>query len=117
MGESSGSGTERRKSREIAEIEDLLDAYMQARESSEPKEETLTLSPRQGGSPGSGVPPEPEELIQALQDLENSASSDAIVREKIAKLPPEVSEVAKIDSIKSVAAAEMLQGQVEEANT
>ena len=29
---------------------------------------------------GSGDPPEPEELIVALQDLENSASSDAEVR-------------------------------------
>jgi len=115
--ESSGSGTERRKSREIAEIEDLLDASMQASESSEAKEETLTLSPRQGGSPGSGDPPEPEELIQALQDLENSASSDAIVREKIAKLPPEVSEVAKIDSLQSLSEAKVLNGQVEEAST
>jgi hypothetical protein len=62
-------------------------------------EESLVLSPRQvrsavqcivhrvvvqigpqGGSPGSGDPPEPEELIRALQDLENSASSDATVR-------------------------------------
>jgi len=115
--ESSGSGTERRKSREIAEIEDLLDASMQASETSESQGETLTLSPRQGGSPGSGDPPEPEELIQALQDLENSASSDAIVREKIAKLPPEVSEVARIDSLQSVSEAKVLNGQVEEAST
>jgi len=115
--ESSGSGTERRKSREIAEIEDLLDSSLQASESIEPKEETLTLSPRQGGSPGSGDPPEPEELIQALQDLENSASSDAIVREKIAKLPPEVSEVARIDSLQSMGEAKVLFGQVEEAST
>eukprot|EP00090_Calanus_glacialis_P036992 TRINITY_DN6332_c0_g1_i2.p1 TRINITY_DN6332_c0_g1~~TRINITY_DN6332_c0_g1_i2.p1 ORF type:complete len:376 (+),score=117.16 TRINITY_DN6332_c0_g1_i2:52-1128(+) len=115
--ESSGSGTERRKSREIAEIEDLLDASMQASETSDAQEETLTLSPRQGGSPGSGDPPEPEELIQALQDLENSASSDAIVREKIAKLPPEVSEVARIESLQSVAEAKVLNGQVEEAST
>jgi len=115
--ESSGSGPERRKSREIAEIEDLLDASMQASETSDAQEETLTLSPRQGGSPGSGDPPEPEELIQALQDLENSASSDAIVREKIAKLPPEVSEVARIESLQSVAEAKVLNGQVEEAST
>lgn len=115
--ESSGSGTERRKSREIAEIEDLLDASMQASETSDTKEETLTLSPRQGGSPGSGDPPEPEELIQALQDLENSASSDAIVREKIAKLPPEVSEVAKIDGLQSLSEAKVLNSQVAEAST
>merc|ERR1719471_2730936 len=86
-------------------------------EKTRPDVEILTLSPRQGGSPGSGDPPEPEELIQALQDLENSASSDAIVREKIAKLPPEVSEVTKLEGIKSAAEAQVLQGQVEEANT
>jgi len=115
--ESSGSGSERRKSREIAEIEDLLDASMKASETTtEAKGEALTLSPRQGGSPGSGDPPEPEELIQALQDLENSASSDALVRERIAKLPPGVSEVAKLDSLKSLAEAKNLSSQVEEAS-
>lgn len=35
-------------------------------------------------------PPEPEELIKILSDLENSASSDAAIRERIAKLPQEV---------------------------
>jgi len=126
---SGGTGpgsAERRKSQEIAEIEDLLDAPLEAAAANtgqtgdkpaKPDVETLTLSPRQGGSPGSGDPPEPDELIQALQDLENSASSDAVVREKIAKLPPEVSEASKLDSIRTVAEAEALQGQVDEANT
>lgn len=36
-----------------------------------------------------GDPPEPEELIKALLSLENSASSDANIRERIANLPPE----------------------------
>ena len=119
---------ERRKSQEIAEIEDLLDAPLEAAaantagqtggdKAAKPDVETLTLSPRQGGSPGSGDPPEPDELIQALQDLENSASSDAVVREKIAKLPPEVSEASKLDSIRTIAEAQTLQGQVDEANT
>jgi len=118
---------ERRKSREIAEIEDLLDAPLAeaaAAAASEPASagnknnvETLTLSPRQGGSPGSGDPPEPEELISALQDLENSASSDAVVREKIAKLPPEVSEVSKLDGLKSATEAQLLQSQVDEASS
>ena len=103
---SAGSGSEeRRKSRDAAEIDvdDMLDASMEAAVAAEKSKpvpqavEILTLSPRQGGSPGSGDPPEPEELIQALQDLENSASSDAVVREKIAKLPPEVSEVTKLE--------------------
>jgi len=117
------SSAERRKSREVADInqeidvEGMLDAPLEAASGSgRPEEETLTLSPRQGGSPGSGDPPEPEELIQALTDLENSASSDAVVREKIAKLPPEVSEVGKIDSLKSAAEAAALLGQVGDAS-
>jgi len=85
---SSGSAppteAERRKSREMAEIadiDDLLESSMvtPATAAQGLAEESLVLSPRQGGSPGSGDPPEPEELIKALQDLENSASSDATV--------------------------------------
>jgi hypothetical protein len=38
-------------------------------------------------------------LICLFQDLENSASSDAIVREKIASLPPEVSEIALLSKL------------------
>ena len=125
VSDGSGSGPEeRRMSREQPDIDvdDMLDASMEAAAAADQRPgpevvEILTLSPRQGGSPGSGDPPEPEELIQALQDLENSASSDAIVREKIAKLPPEVSEVTKLEGIKSAAEAQVLQGQVEEANT
>ena len=78
---------------------------------------------------------QPNIYITLFQDLENSASSDANVREKIAKLPPEVSEVAKLDSLKSLVEAQVslhhikfyfiikiffhqvLQGQVDEANT
>ena len=51
-------------------------------------------------------------MISALQELEeNSASSDAVVREKIAKLPAEVSEVSKLESLKSVAEVQLLQGK------
>lgn len=46
-------------------------------------------------------PPDPEVLIKALQDLENAASSDAVVREKIAALPSEVSEVSHLDELSS----------------
>jgi len=77
---------------------------------------TTLLSPRLG-SPGSGDPPEPEELILALQNLENAASSDAEVREKIAKLPPEVSEIAKLETITSASQGEALLVQVEEASS
>lgn len=51
-----------------------------------------------------GDPPEPEELIKMLQDLEEAASSDAMTREKITRLPPDVSSLdslAKIDDKES----------------
>lgn len=47
-----------------------------------------------------GDPPEPEELIKAIQDLENNtASADEIVRERIAQLPSDVSEVGLLSKI------------------
>ncbi|XP_072400036.1 regulation of nuclear pre-mRNA domain-containing protein 1B isoform X2 [Diabrotica undecimpunctata] len=63
-----------------------------------------------------GDPPEPEELIKAIQDLEvNIASSDEVVRERIAKLPREVSEVSLISKIQDKETAEKLSKQVTEA--
>ncbi|XP_039755898.1 regulation of nuclear pre-mRNA domain-containing protein 1A isoform X2 [Pararge aegeria] len=46
-----------------------------------------------------GDPPEPEELVKALLELESSASSDEAVRERIASLPPEVSEVQLLSKL------------------
>jgi hypothetical protein len=37
--------------------------------------------------------------VRSFQDLENSASSDALVREKIASLPPEVSEIGLLSKL------------------
>lgn len=59
-----------------------------------------------------GDPPEPEELIKALLSLENSASSDANIRERIANLPPEVSEIALLSKIEDKEAAAKLIVQV-----
>lgn len=56
-----------------------------------------------------------EELISALHELEHSASSDANVREKIASLPPEVSDASLLKKIRDKDAAERLQRQVNEA--
>ena len=50
--------------------------------------------------------------FQALQDLENSASSDAVVREKIARLPPEVSETSHLEKISSTEEGPKLLTQV-----
>ncbi|XP_071537696.1 regulation of nuclear pre-mRNA domain-containing protein 1B isoform X2 [Panulirus ornatus] len=60
-------------------------------------------------------PPEPEQLIEALQELENAATSDALVREKIANLPDEVSDVNLLNKLQDLAAARALCEQVDEA--
>lgn len=62
-----------------------------------------------------GDPPEPEELIRALMDLENSASVDVAVREKISKLPPDVSEVKLLSKLEDKEAALKLAERVNSA--
>lgn len=72
----------------------------------------ITLSPH---IPQECDPPEPEVLIKFLQSLENSASSDAAVREKIANLPPEVSEMSLLSKLTDKEAAIKLAVQVNDA--
>merc|ERR1712110_1210724 len=87
-------------------------------EASEIEEILQNSSPLQSEiSPPAEDPPEPEELIKALQDLENSASSDAVVREKIARLPPEVSETSQLEKITSTEDGLKLLTQVNNAST
>lgn len=62
-----------------------------------------------------GEPPEPEELVKAVLELENSASSDAVVRSKIANLPPEVSEITLLSKLEDKEQAAKLATQVNEA--
>lgn len=50
-----------------------------------------------------------------FQDLENTASSDAGVRERIASLPPEVSEVSLLANLADRSAADQLSIAVNEA--
>lgn len=59
-----------------------------------------------------GEPPEPEELIKALISIENSASSDAVVRERIANLPTEISEISCLAKLEDKDAAKNLATQV-----
>ncbi|XP_048778100.1 regulation of nuclear pre-mRNA domain-containing protein 1B-like isoform X2 [Ostrea edulis] len=61
------------------------------------------------------VVPDAEELVKRLSDLEHSASSDAAVREKIAALPPEVSDVNHLTKITDKETAVKLFRQVEDA--
>nr|XP_033818895.1 regulation of nuclear pre-mRNA domain-containing protein 1B isoform X2 [Geotrypetes seraphini] len=72
--------------------------------------------------PGSYSPRDPssgplltEDLIKALQDLENAASGDATVRQKIASLPQEVQDVSLLEKITDKEAAERLSKTVDEA--
>lgn len=62
-----------------------------------------------------GDPPEPEELIKMLQDLEDAASSDAATREKITRLPPEVSSLETLSKIDDKEAALKLSKKVNDA--
>lgn len=72
----------------------------------------VTLSPSQQPL---GDPPEPEDLIKMLESLESSASSDAATREKITKLPPEVSNVNELSKIEDKDAALKLATKVNAA--
>lgn len=75
------------------------------------KELHVTLSPK---TPVND-PPEPEELIKALNDLENAPSCDAVVRERISKLPPEIADVSLLSQIKGKDEGEELLRKVNDA--
>jgi regulator of Ty1 transposition protein 103 len=59
--------------------------------------------------------PEPEDLIKMMESLEEAASSDAATREKITKLPPEVSSLEALNKLEDKEAAAKLQVKVNEA--
>lgn len=75
-------------------------------------EKHVTLSPTQQPA---GDAPEPEDLIKMLESLEEAASSDAKTREKITRLPPEVSSIDALNKIEDKEAAARLQTKVNEA--
>uniref|UniRef100_A0A2K6EJL3 Regulation of nuclear pre-mRNA domain-containing protein n=1 Tax=Propithecus coquereli TaxID=379532 RepID=A0A2K6EJL3_PROCO len=56
-------------------------------------------------------------LVRALRDLENAASGDAAVRQRIASLPVEVQEVSLLDKITDKESGERLSKMVEDACT
>jgi len=59
--------------------------------------------------------PDADELVAKLQDLENSATQDAVVREKIANLPNEVTDPTYIDKVQDLKSARQLQQSIDEA--
>lgn len=62
-----------------------------------------------------GDPPEPEELIKMLQDLEEAASMDKETREKITRLPPDVSSLESLAKIDDKDSALKLSKKVNDA--
>ncbi|XP_023324029.1 regulation of nuclear pre-mRNA domain-containing protein 1B [Eurytemora carolleeae] len=64
-----------------------------------------------------GDPPDSEELIHAIQELDDAASGDADIRNEIALLPDDVSESWKVSEIASLEDAEGLFTRVKSAIT
>lgn len=65
--------------------------------------------------PVKGEDVDSKDLINCLRSLENTASSDAAIRESIAKLPQEVSDCGSIDKLRDKNEAEQLSVRVDEA--
>ncbi|ESN99499.1 hypothetical protein HELRODRAFT_84234 [Helobdella robusta] len=64
---------------------------------------------------GPKEPPTSDELIKALSSLENCASNDAAVRERIAAFPPEVSDANLLEKLSDTSEADALMKTVDEA--
>uniref|UniRef100_A0A8C9LA02 Regulation of nuclear pre-mRNA domain containing 1A n=1 Tax=Pavo cristatus TaxID=9049 RepID=A0A8C9LA02_PAVCR len=60
-------------------------------------------------------PPQTMDLIRALQELENAASGDAAVHQRIASLPIEVQDVSLLDRITDKESGEQLSKMVDDA--
>uniref|UniRef100_A0A8D0H948 Regulation of nuclear pre-mRNA domain-containing protein 1A n=1 Tax=Sphenodon punctatus TaxID=8508 RepID=A0A8D0H948_SPHPU len=60
-------------------------------------------------------PPQTTDLIRALQELENAASGDAAVHQKIASLPVEFQDVSLLDRITDKESGEQLSKMVDDA--
>lgn len=60
-------------------------------------------------------PPQTADLIRALQELENAASSDSVLRQRISSLPVEVQDTSLLHRITDKETGERLSRLVEEA--
>ncbi|KAM4029025.1 regulation of nuclear pre-mRNA domain-containing protein 1A isoform 2-T2 [Anomaloglossus baeobatrachus] len=60
-------------------------------------------------------PPQTTDLIHALQELENAASGDAAVHQRIGSLPVEVQDVSLLDKITDKASGDQLSKMVDDA--
>lgn len=71
----------------------------------------------QDGKPEEEVkPPEPIDLVNALLELEASASNDEAIRAKIASYPPSIADVSLLKNLQNKSEGEKLKKQVDEAS-
>ncbi|XP_056305092.1 regulation of nuclear pre-mRNA domain-containing protein 1B isoform X1 [Danio aesculapii] len=93
----------------------LKRSYQKVQEEEEEEDDDYRghYSPRETDA---AAPQLTEDLVKALQDLENAASGDAAVRQKIASLPQEVQDVSLLEKITAdKQAADKLSKTVDEA--
>jgi hypothetical protein len=74
------------------------------------------LSQTSSELPIKGEDVNPDDLIKSLQLLRNTASCDAAVRERISKLPPELSDLTLLQKIENKEQMTLLNHQVEDAH-
>ncbi|CAI9735374.1 Hypothetical predicted protein [Octopus vulgaris] len=79
------------------------------------QEHQLTLKQEIDAMDEIGEPPTTEDLVKNLYNLENSPSSDAAVRERIAALPQEVADHTCLEKLKDKDDAQKLSETVDEA--
>jgi len=71
----------------------------------------------QDGKPEEEVKaPEPVDLVNALLELETSASNDEAIRAKIASYPPSIADVSLLKNLQNKSEGEKLKKQVDEAS-
>ena len=75
----------------------------------------VLLSHTDAELPVKGEDVDSKDLVNCLRSLENTASCDAAIRERIAKLPPEVSDASYIDKLRDKNEAEQLSLRVDDA--
>lgn len=74
------------------------------------------LSQTNAELPVKGEDVDPNDLIKSLKALEQTASCDAAVRERISKLPPELSDMSLLAKIENKEQMNRLSNQVEDAH-
>ncbi|XP_076157726.1 regulation of nuclear pre-mRNA domain-containing protein 1A-like [Alosa pseudoharengus] len=80
-----------------------------------PYEEIKATSEDFASQSSPGEPPQTADLIRALQELENAASSDSALRQRISSLPAEVQDTSLLHRITDKESGERLARAVEEA--